>query len=187
MQLFTSFVVVITHTLFQICLPSSSSFDSFILCVPPCLFPSLPIASPRFPSRPVVYVKFNLAVLTGVVAGVIVEWYWSSHDDDHAEGKKGCCCHKPHPDGHHPKMAPLPILRSFRNVVRYYLGSMAHGSFWIAFILFLRFVVAYIVSQTAELQKKNKILLYIGKCVMVSRGLGEGERRGHGRSGRCED
>jgi hypothetical protein len=111
-------------------------------------------------------------VLTGVVAGVIVEWYWSSHDEDHAETKKGCCCHKPHPDGHHPKMAPLPILRSFKNVVRYYLGSMANGSFWIAFILFLRFVVAYIVSQTTELQKKNKILLYIGKCVLVSRGLG---------------
>ena len=90
MQLFTSFVVVITHTLFQICLPSSSSFDSFILCVPPCLFPSLPIASPRFPSRPVVYVKFNLAVLTNVVAGVIAKWYWSSHGEDHAETKKGC-------------------------------------------------------------------------------------------------
>ena len=89
MQLFTSFVVVITHTLFQICLPSSSSFDSFILCVPPCLFPSLPIASPRFPSRPVVYVKFNLAVLTGVVAGVIAKWYWSSHGEDHAKTKKG--------------------------------------------------------------------------------------------------
>ena len=96
--------------------------------------------------------QFNLAILTGVVAGAVMEWYWTSHDDDHAaskEGKKG---------SDHQPVLNFPILTSFKNLIRYYMGSMLHGSFWIALVQFIRIIVAYIMSKTEKLREGNKAL-----------------------------
>lgn len=59
----------------------------------------------------------------------------------------------------------LPLVRSVYRVFRYHLGSIAFGSFIVAFVQLLRVVMMYVDQQTKTLQETNKMMKLAIKCL----------------------
>lgn len=89
-----------------------------------------------------------MAVTMMTIAGAVCSWYWVLDKDD---------------------MQRLPIISALWRTFRYSIGSCAFGGLIIAFVQFLRYVLAYIDSKTQKLQDKNKffkILMKVLACIL---------------------
>jgi len=79
------------------------------------------------------------------VAGAIAYYYWSQGDT--------------------AQMPALPVLAALKNTVVYHLGSIAFGSFIVAVIMFIRFLLEYLDRKTRDLQAANKCAEWAMCCV----------------------
>ena len=89
-----------------------------------------------------------MAVTMMTIAGAVCSWYWVLDKDD---------------------MQRLPIISALWRTCRYSIGSCAFGGLIIAFVQFLRYVLAYIDSKTQKLQDKNKLfkaLMKVLACIL---------------------
>jgi len=55
------------------------------------------------------------------------------------------------------------LRKSVWNVVRYHMGSLAFGSFIIAMVQFIRYVMLFLEKQAQA--RKNRVMVYVLKCV----------------------
>lgn len=87
--------------------------------------------------------QFCQALFMITVAGAIAQWYFTPVENEkkNVEGS--------------------PIWTSFKMAVRYHLGSLAVGSFCIAFIQLIRSILLYIQNQFKEQIEHNKLV----KCL----------------------
>jgi len=63
------------------------------------------------------------------------------------------------------KMPDAPITASIKRATYYHLGSIALGSFIVAVVQFIRFVLEYIDRKTKKMQDSNPIMKYAMCCV----------------------
>ncbi|TYZ65036.1 hypothetical protein PybrP1_004488 [[Pythium] brassicae (nom. inval.)] len=82
------------------------------------------------------------AISICAIAGSVAQFYWT------APGERG---------GRRLE-ARFPIARAVRNTLRFSLGSLCFGSFVIAFVQFLRFVLEYVSHNTKQLQQNNRVV-----------------------------
>merc|ERR1711920_203699 len=55
------------------------------------------------------------------------------------------------------------LRKSIWNVIRYHMGSLAFGSFIIAVVQFIRYVMMFLEKQAQA--RKNRVMVYVLKCV----------------------
>eukprot|EP00939_MAST-03C_sp_MAST-3C-sp1_P003986 g3986.t1 len=86
------------------------------------------------------------------IAGAVCRWYWTR---PRVSKKKF--------------LGYFPILSSYYRVFRYHLGSLAMGSFFIALVQVIRFIMEYVNKRTRKLQEKHRIVRYlmsVVRCVL---------------------
>lgn len=83
---------------------------------------------------------FNLALGQILIASAVSIWFFSTS-----------------------KLLEPVVIKSLHRVFRYHLGSVAFGSFIIAVIQFIRYLMKYFEKQAAA--QKNRLLVLILKCV----------------------
>lgn len=97
--------------------------------------------------------QFNQSFGIMCISGAVASWYFAGpHDGDN----------KNEDDDIQSKLGNAPLFSSVMRTSLYHMGTICAGSFMIAFIQFLRAVMAYIESKTKDLQGKNRFL----KCIM---------------------
>uniref|UniRef100_A0A7S0RW54 Choline transporter-like protein n=1 Tax=Chlamydomonas leiostraca TaxID=1034604 RepID=A0A7S0RW54_9CHLO len=79
------------------------------------------------------------------IAGAIASYYWARGDS--------------------AQMPTFPVLVALKNTTIYHCGSVAFGSFIIAVIQFIRFLLDYLDRKTRELQSANKCAEWAMCCV----------------------
>jgi len=84
----------------------------------------------------------NIAIGQCIIAGAVGVWFFTPNAE---KGKNS------------------PIKTSVWNVFRYHLGSLAFGSFIIAVIKFIRYLMQYFEKQAAA--QKNKVMVMVLKCL----------------------
>ena len=85
------------------------------------------------------------AISFTTMAGAFCRWYWSRGDDRMKE--------------------TFPICRSYGRVMQYHFGSMAVGSFILALIRLIRFVLMYIEKKTRNAQQNSACVKNLFKVV----------------------
>merc|ERR1712146_62867 len=100
--------------------------------------------------------QFNQSFGIMCVSGAVASWYFAGpHDGDNVNDKEDVA----------QKLGKTPILDSIMRTLTYHLGTISAGAFLIAFVQFLRAIMAYIEHKTKDLQKKNPLLKCLMKCV----------------------
>eukprot|EP00435_Cladocopium_sp_Y103_P051928 s261_g16.t1 len=84
----------------------------------------------------------NIAIGQCIIAGAVGVWFFTPNSE---KGKNS------------------PIKRSCWNVFRYHLGSLAFGSFIIAVIKFIRYLMNYFEKQAKA--QKNKVMALVLRCL----------------------
>lgn len=100
--------------------------------------------------------QFNQSFGIMCVSGAVATWYFAGpHDGDNIADE----------DEIQQKMGRVPLLDSVIRTISYHLGTISAGAFLIAFIQFLRAIMAYIEQKTKDLQKSNPLMKLLMKCV----------------------
>jgi hypothetical protein len=86
---------------------------------------------------------FFIAAGQCIIAGAV--GYWFFHQNTDRSQRRGA------------------LKTSIWNVVRYHLGSLAFGSFIIAVVQFIRYLMLFLEKQAAA--RKNRVMVYVLKCV----------------------
>merc|ERR1712048_1287331 len=85
------------------------------------------------------------AISFTTMAGAFCRWYWSRGDERMKE--------------------TFPICRSYGRVMQYHFGTMAVGSFILAAIRLVRFILMYLEKKTRSAQRNNKCVKTLFKVV----------------------
>ncbi len=100
--------------------------------------------------------QFNQSFGIMCVSGAVASWYFAGpHDGDSVNDDEDIA----------KKMGRVPLLDAVMRTLRFHLGTISAGAFLIAFIQFLRAIMAYIEQKTKDLQKKNPLIKVLMKCV----------------------
>jgi len=85
------------------------------------------------------------AISFTTMSGAFCRWYWSRGDEKYKE--------------------TWPICRSYGRVMQYHFGTMAVGSFILAMIRLIRFLLMYLEKKCREAQKNNKCIRTLFKVI----------------------
>merc|ERR1712151_1477530 len=85
------------------------------------------------------------AISFTTMAGAYCRWYWSRGDERMRES--------------------FPLCRSYGKVMQYHFGSMAVGSFILATIRLVRYLLMYLEKRTRKAQQNNKCVKTLFKVV----------------------
>lgn len=88
--------------------------------------------------------QFIQAIGVTTIAGAVCAWYWEEDKED---------------------MHSSPVAQALKRAVLYHLGSIAFGSFIVATIQFLRFMLAYLDKKSKGLQDANMLIKIAFKAV----------------------
>lgn len=88
--------------------------------------------------------QFIVGYTLVTIAGAISNYYWSRGDSS--------------------QMPTFPVLTALKNTTVYHMGSVAFGSFIIAVIQLIRFLLEYLDRKTKELQAANKCAAWALCC-----------------------
>jgi hypothetical protein len=86
---------------------------------------------------------FFIAAGQCIIAGAVGVWFFNQNRDK--QFQRGA------------------LRKSVWNVVRYHLGSLAFGSFIIALVQFIRYVMMFLEKQAEA--RKNRVMVYVLRCV----------------------
>eukprot|EP01155_Anaeramoeba_flamelloides_P051656 Anaeramoba_flamelloidesc42478_g1_i3.p1 GENE.c42478_g1_i3~~c42478_g1_i3.p1 ORF type:complete len:893 (+),score=172.02 c42478_g1_i3:107-2785(+) len=81
-----------------------------------------------------------MAITQATVAGTIAQWYWTRDKENLPNG---------------------PVKTSFKRILRYHLGSLAFGSFILAFIQIIRFLMERLKRRVQRVTKDNRFVRYL--------------------------
>jgi solute carrier family 44 (choline transporter-like protein), member 2/4/5 len=100
--------------------------------------------------------QVNISFGIMAVSGAVASWYFAGPHDGNSKNSE---------ENIQEKLGSTPLFSSIVRTCLYHLGTICAGSFMIAFVQFLRAILAYIESKTKELQGKNPLLKLLMKCI----------------------
>jgi choline transporter-like protein 2/4/5 len=98
--------------------------------------------------------QFLQGIAAMTVAGAVCGWYFSQNETKDPEMDK--FVYKP---------SRFPVAAALRRVIKYYMGSVAFGSLLIAFIQFIRAVMAYVQRRFKDQAKNSQLIKFVFCCI----------------------